>query len=346
MSRAWREASIRSKLLGAASGDAASPAGADACRSTQMKNRQARRANSCSEQASSWGGVRVYCFISARSSKSESWTAPYRRRPLMPRSGELVRKVRMSWIKDISHRQRTRRRLSRLPTGCRSAAAGCAESSNILLELSNHDGLDMREMLPDKPAGQITRSTSTAWDRQGTDSQIGDKLQPPVALQSRHAATGFYHTLQPIAVHAPFGRCSPVPLRIQYTYIRSCQIGEAWVVDLGTKRDWWDVRARPTSNVRSRMTAAKTSSLRAVVGSFIHNLTMRTASALYLRASLENLMPRIRDRCAAACAMMALKDAAFDRSKGNQTSRIGLKVSAVSSSNIMVAWVLSPGARH
>ena len=93
------------------------------------------------------------------------------------------------------------------------------------------------------------------------------------------------------------------------------------------------------------MTAAKMSSLRARVGSLIHSLTMRTASALYLRASSEVLIPRIRDRCAAAWAMTALKDAAFDRSKGNHTSRIGLNVAAGVSSNIMVAWVLSPGVR-
>jgi len=40
--------------------------------------------------------------------------------------------------------------------------------------------------------------------------------------------------------------------------------------------------------------------------------------------------------------MMALNDAAFERSNGNQTSRIGLNVAVGNSSNIMAAWVLSP----
>ncbi len=46
--------------------------------------------------------------------------------------------------------------------------------------------------------------------------------------------------------------------------------------------------------------------------------------------------------------MIALKDAAFDRSKGNQTSRMGLNVD-VWILNIMPAKVLSPvidGVRH
>ncbi len=40
--------------------------------------------------------------------------------------------------------------------------------------------------------------------------------------------------------------------------------------------------------------------------------------------------------------MMMLKEAAFDRSNGNHTSRIGLKVPVGSCSNIMVACVLIP----
>ena len=43
--------------------------------------------------------------------------------------------------------------------------------------------------------------------------------------------------------------------------------------------------------------------------------------------------------------MTALKDAAFERSNGNQTSRMGLKVTAGKWSNIIVAWLLSPRQR-
>lgn len=123
----------------------------------------------------------------------------------------------------------------------------------------------------------------------------------------------------------------------QYLYSRQWL---AFASPLFLGRVAWSI----TSNVNSRRTAAIKASLRDSAASLIHCETICTASALNLKASSYVEKPCIRARCAAECAMIALKDAALDMSKGSQTSRIGLKLEAVLWVNIMVAYVLNPAS--
>lgn len=97
-----------------------------------------------------------------------------------------------------------------------------------------------------------------------------------------------------------------------------------------------------------RTTAAKESSLNSFSGSPSQRRSILTASILYFKASEEfdprrGGVPAYRwDRCAAECAMIQLKDEAFERSSGNQTSLIGLNSVTSRSSNIIAAWVPIP----
>jgi len=78
----------------------------------------------------------------------------------MRSSGELVKNVRISWMKERSHRQRTWRRFSMFLIGCMSIEVGCSDSSKMLLELSNQDGLAMSETLPKEfPVSNYTKSS-------------------------------------------------------------------------------------------------------------------------------------------------------------------------------------------
>lgn len=100
----------------------------------------------------------------------------------------------------------------------------------------------------------------------------------------------------------------------------------------------------------SRTTAAKASSQSSFSGSLSQVRKILTASILYFKAS-EEFVPRRGgvpaykcDKCAAECAMMQLKDEAFERSSGNHTSFIGLNSVTSRSSNIIAACVLIPAA--